>query len=136
MDWYQAADIMTDAKAYMILHPQVLVAISMRIKFARRRRTQSIMGSENFKNHFERMALQVFGGCCDWTPLGFVWFWHLFMPLEWHWLSFDQVTQVQNFLTGGVVAAVATGHFKRLEYPVSLTAGGLSAFLEPSSRLQ
>jgi hypothetical protein len=70
--------------------------------------------SENFKNHFERIALAgLWAFAVIGLLLGFAWFWHLFMPFKWHWLSSDQVTQVQNFLTGGVVAAVATGHFKK-----------------------
>jgi len=70
--------------------------------------------SENFKDHFERIAVStLWAFALVGVLLGAAWFWHLFTPLSWHWLNSDQVTQLQNFLTGGVVAAVATGHFKK-----------------------
>lgn len=70
--------------------------------------------NENFKNHFERITI-----CGLWLVaavalvLGTAWFWHVLSPESWHWLSVDQVSKIQNFMTGGIVAAVASGHVKK-----------------------
>lgn len=70
--------------------------------------------SENFRDHFERITI-----CGLWVVaavallLGSAWFWHVLTPLSWHWLSPEQVSKIQNFMTGGIVAAVASGHVKK-----------------------
>lgn len=70
--------------------------------------------NEHFRDHFERIAV-----CGLWLvamlvlAAGATWFWHIMTPEGWHWLQADNVSRLQNILTGGVVATVASGHFKK-----------------------
>lgn len=70
--------------------------------------------SENFKNHFERIAvIALYGIAGIFTVFGLIWFWHLTTPPVWHWLAADEVSRLQNFVTGGIIATVAGGHIKK-----------------------
>lgn len=70
--------------------------------------------NERFKDNFEHIAI-----CGLWLAaivllaLAFTWIWHLLMPDSWHWLQPESVAKLQNIVTGGVLAGVATGHLKR-----------------------
>jgi hypothetical protein len=35
------------------------------------------------------------------------------MPLTWYWLGPDAIGKLQNLITGGIVATLAGGHFKK-----------------------
>ncbi|MGU3399131.1 hypothetical protein ACLBWS_05220 [Brucellaceae bacterium D45D] len=80
----------------------------------RRSATNEHKRSENFKNHFERIAL-----CGMWTVasiaavLTVLLVYHLIMPTSCHWLTPNQTDKIWSFLSGGVIASVATGHFKK-----------------------
>ena len=70
--------------------------------------------SENFKNHFERitvfglyaMAFGVFGFAA-------VWAWHTLTPQCFHWLNPTQLDNIQNIVTGGVLAGLIADQFRR-----------------------
>ena len=70
--------------------------------------------NQAFRDNFELMAI---GGL--WVAflaligLSGVWVLHITTPRGWHWLSPDQVSTIQNIVTGGIVAAALGDHFKR-----------------------
>lgn len=41
------------------------------------------------------------------------WAWHLITPTSWHWLSEEEISHIQNIVTGGVLASLVGDHFKR-----------------------
>lgn len=70
--------------------------------------------TEKFRDHFERLSL--------WTlyivwfaliTMGLIWVYHLVTPDCMHLLLTEQIEKLQTFLTGGVIAGVASGHTKR-----------------------
>lgn len=70
--------------------------------------------SEKFRDHFERIVLcALYGIAFIFLVLGGVWFWHLVAPEHLLWLSPDDVSRLQNFVTGGVIATIAGGHIKK-----------------------
>ena len=83
-------------------------------EIARRAAASEHRRNENFRDHFERIAIIAL-----WLTavllfvVGFTWLYHLLMPERWHWLSADQVLKLQNIVTGGVLAGVAGNHIKK-----------------------
>jgi hypothetical protein len=45
--------------------------------------------------------------------IGVVWLIHMIVPQRYRWLTCDQVTILQDILTGGIVAGLVGEHFKR-----------------------
>lgn len=75
--------------------------------------------NENFRDHFEKIAIaSLWGIALILTLVVVAWFWHLLAPGEWGWLSVDQLSKLQNIVTGGSltsIASFAAGHIiKRL----------------------
>lgn len=70
--------------------------------------------NERFRDHFENIAI-----LCLWLvallflAVGGTWFWHILMPEKWHWLTADQVSKLQNLVTGGILTGIAAGHIKK-----------------------
>ncbi len=70
--------------------------------------------SENFKDHFEIitvaglyvMAIGVFSFAA-------IWAWHTLTPECWHWLNPSQLDNIQNIVTGGVLAGIIADQFRR-----------------------
>lgn len=82
--------------------------IEQRAKEAEANRT------EGFRDHFEtlsRVALWLVFGAL--VAIAIVWLLHLILPERWRWLTKEQVATIQNIVTGGVVAGVATAHLRR-----------------------
>lgn len=70
--------------------------------------------SERFRDHFEILAISaLYVAALIFLLVGLAWFYHLLMPVGWHWLNADQVAKLQNVVTGGVLASVAGGHIKK-----------------------
>lgn len=80
--------------------------------------------AQRFLDQFETLsiwAMQARFGI--FAVLGGVWMLHLILPerspvlpgglLLSRWLTADQVTVIQNILTGGLVAGIVTDHFKK-----------------------
>lgn len=80
--------------------------------------------AQRFLDQFESLsiwAMQALFGI--FAVLGGVWMLHLVLPerspvlpggiLLCRWLTADQVTVIQNILTGGLVAGIVTDHFKK-----------------------
>ncbi len=70
--------------------------------------------TEIFRKHFEGIALV---GMYI-TAVGFglsalIWGWHILTPVALHWLDEGSIGTIQAILTGGVLASVASGHFKK-----------------------
>lgn len=77
--------------------------------------------NENFRDHFEKIATaSLWGIALILTLVVVAWFWHLLAPGEWGWLSVDQLSKLQNIVTGGSltsIASIAARHIiKRLRY--------------------
>lgn len=70
--------------------------------------------NEKFRDHFEKIAvIFLYLLAVLFFVVGATWFWHLLMPLSWQWLSEAQVAKLQNIVTGGILASIATGHVKK-----------------------
>ena len=70
--------------------------------------------NENFRNHFEKIAVAALWlFAVSFFLLVLTWLAHIVLPLKCHWLQPDQISKVQNLVTGGVVASVAIGHLRR-----------------------
>lgn len=70
--------------------------------------------NELFRDHFENIAIAfLYLIAFLFFAVGFSWFWHLLTPGSWHYLSTDQVSKLQNIVTGGILASIAAGHIKK-----------------------
>lgn len=70
--------------------------------------------TEKFRNHFERIVvIGLYGLAGVFLIVSLIWFWHLVMPEQARWLTPDDISRLQNFVTGGVIATIAGGHVKR-----------------------
>lgn len=68
--------------------------------------------SERFRNHFERIATWgLYLGAIAILAAAGVWFWHIITP--WHFLEPDQLSHLQNLVTGGVLVSVGTNYMKK-----------------------
>lgn len=70
--------------------------------------------NEKFRDEFETIAiygLRLF--CWLVAALIGVWFWHIVMPSDSHWLTQEQFTKIQSLATGGIIASIAAGHVKK-----------------------
>lgn len=68
--------------------------------------------SERFRNHFERVAIWgLYLGALALLAGSGVWFWHIVTP--WHFLEPDQLSHLQNLVTGGVLVSVGTNYMKK-----------------------
>ncbi|MDP2009168.1 MAG: hypothetical protein Q8K11_03225 [Phenylobacterium sp.] len=70
--------------------------------------------TERFKDHFEslaRIGITVAFGAS--IVLGVIWVWHIVSPAEWRWLQDKELEHLQNLITGGVLASLASDLFKR-----------------------
>lgn len=68
--------------------------------------------SQKFKDHFECIAIIYLWLAAAALALGAgTWVWHMIMP--WHYLSPDQISKLQTFLTGGIIVGVVSGHLKK-----------------------
>jgi hypothetical protein len=68
--------------------------------------------NEKFKGHFDKIgicALYVLAGAS--LVAGVIWFWHIVTP--WHFLQTEQLSHLQNLLTGGVLVSVGTSYLKK-----------------------
>jgi len=70
--------------------------------------------TEKFRQHFERIALGfLYGLGFGLIVIGMAWLFHLVTPAGWHWLSADQLDDLQGLLTGGLIVGVLTDHFRK-----------------------
>jgi hypothetical protein len=68
--------------------------------------------SERFRNHFERVATWgLYIGALVILLAVIAWFWHIITP--WHFLDPDQLSHLQNLVTGGVLVSVGTNYMKK-----------------------
>jgi hypothetical protein len=68
--------------------------------------------SERFRDHFEWLAIRgLYLGAFAIFAGGAVWFWHVITP--WHFLDPDQLSHLQNLVTGGVLVSVGTSYMKK-----------------------
>jgi hypothetical protein len=68
--------------------------------------------SERFKGHFDRIGicgLYVIASAV--IVAAAFWFWHLVTP--WGFLTPEQLSHLQNLLTGGVLVSVGTSYMKK-----------------------
>jgi hypothetical protein len=81
---------------------------------------------QKFRDHFELLAIAamyvLFASLC---VFGFVWVLHMILPEQcqptcwWHvccvrrWLTSDQVTILQDIITGGVIGGLLADHFRK-----------------------
>lgn len=42
-----------------------------------------------------------------------IWFWHMLTPSCWQWLDDEALAQIQDIVTGGVLASVLAEHMRR-----------------------
>lgn len=69
---------------------------------------------QRFKEHFEKLS--IFAMYVLFAMLfvfGVIWAWHMVAPPYLRWLTPDEITVVQDVLTGGLVAGLIADHFKR-----------------------
>jgi hypothetical protein len=70
--------------------------------------------TEAFKDHFENIAIVgLWVIAILFLAVGFTWFWHLLTPASWHYLNTDQVSKLQNIVTGGILTTIAANHVKK-----------------------
>lgn len=70
--------------------------------------------NEKFRDHFEKIAvIFLYLVAILFLAVGSTWFWHLLMPTSLQWLSEAQIAKLQNIVTGGILASIATGHVKK-----------------------
>jgi hypothetical protein len=70
--------------------------------------------AEKFKDHFELISIvSLYGVFVLVLIVGFTWLFHLLTPDKWHYLTADQVSKLQNIVTGGILTGIATGHIKK-----------------------
>lgn len=70
--------------------------------------------NEKFRDHFEKIAvIFLYLIALLFFAVGATWFWHLLISPTWHWLTEPQVAKLQNIVTGGILASIATGHVKK-----------------------
>lgn len=68
--------------------------------------------SERFRDHFEWIATRGLYVVAFMILLGGgVWFWHIVTP--WHFLTANQLSHLQNLVTGGVLVSVGTSWMKK-----------------------
>ena len=68
--------------------------------------------SERFRDHFEWIAVRaLYVGALVLLAGAGVWFWHIITP--WHFLDPDQLSHLQNLVTGGVLVSVGTNYMKK-----------------------
>lgn len=68
--------------------------------------------NERFKGHFDNIgivAMYAIAGAL--LIAGTVWFWHIVTP--YHFLDSNQLSHLQNLLTGGVLVSAGTSYLKR-----------------------
>jgi hypothetical protein len=69
---------------------------------------------QKFRKHFE--FLSIFAMYALFGVMGFlgaIWLYHIVMPDKCKWLTCDQVTIIQDILTGGIIAGLLADHFKK-----------------------
>lgn len=70
--------------------------------------------TEKFRQHFERIALGfLYGLAVGLIIIGAAWLYHLVTPYCWHWLTADQLDDLQGLLTGGLIVGILTDHFRK-----------------------
>jgi hypothetical protein len=68
--------------------------------------------NERFKGHFDNIGvIAMYAIAIALLIAGAFWFWHIVTP--WHFLEPDQLTVLQNMLTGGVLVSVGTSYMKK-----------------------
>lgn len=70
--------------------------------------------TERFRDHYENLAivtLYIVWGAL--IIIGLAWLYHLIASPSWPRLPDEQVNQLQNIVTGGVLAGLAGGHLKK-----------------------
>lgn len=68
--------------------------------------------NERFKRHFDNIGIAaLYAAASALAVSGVVWFWHIITP--WHFLNADQLSHLQNLLTGGVLVSVGTTYLKK-----------------------
>lgn len=70
--------------------------------------------AEKFRNHFERISVVgLYLVAAAFFLMVVIWLLHLLAPPCWRWLSADELSTLQNFVTGGIIATIAAGHLKK-----------------------
>lgn len=70
--------------------------------------------AEAFKDHFEWISVvALYASVFVFSLIALVWVAHLIIPTAYHWLSANQIKDLKNLLTGGVIAGAITSHLKK-----------------------
>lgn len=70
--------------------------------------------SEIFKDHFEKIAVFALHLIATGIAIfSIVWTYHILARLSWHWLDNEQISTIQNIFTGGVLAGIIAGQFRK-----------------------
>jgi len=68
--------------------------------------------NERFKQHFDHVGIAaLYVTALALLLAGGFWFWHIVTP--WHFLAPEQLSVLQNMLTGGVLVSVGTNYMKK-----------------------
>lgn len=68
--------------------------------------------NERFKKHFDNVGVAgLYVAAIALFLAGGVWFWHVLTPC--HFLTPDQLSHLQNLLTGGVLVSVGTSYLRK-----------------------
>jgi len=70
--------------------------------------------NQKFRDNFERIAiLSLWATFLVALAIGVTWFYHLLTPEKYHFLNPEQISKLQNIVTGGILASIASGHIKK-----------------------
>ena len=69
---------------------------------------------QTFKDHFENVSvLALYAASIAILFLAASLFLHMVLPMTCHWLSENQLHDIKNIVTGGVLAGAVAGHLKK-----------------------
>ncbi|AFW00670.1 hypothetical protein BAR24_03605 [Gluconobacter oxydans] len=70
--------------------------------------------TEKFKDHFENLIVcGVYASAFFFGLVCLCWLLNIIFPDKWRWLSAAEISKLQGFVTGGVIASTALGQIKK-----------------------
>ncbi|MBV1823337.1 hypothetical protein [Komagataeibacter oboediens] len=69
---------------------------------------------KNFRSNFDKlMIIGIWATAILFLIVCVVWVLNLIFPDNWRWLTTDEMSKLQGFVTGGVIATTAVGQIKK-----------------------
>lgn len=70
--------------------------------------------TEQFRDHFEKIIVfGVYSAAAFFALVCLCWTFNIILPDRWRWLTDAEISKLQGFVTGGVIASTALGQIKK-----------------------